>query len=110
MPQDPQFAMLLDSFLSLAQEQDQSIIEGAVMVFIPTGGSSSDASLFTWVSELSDQEIKDIWHDTFIAFLFALLKAGVGEETLAEIVAHAAAHIDQVTSEEADQMFSSTVH
>lgn len=80
------YSMLLDSFLELAKQQDQSIIDGAVMVFIPRDGMSKDASLFVWLSDSSEKTQANIWHDTFVAMLFALLKNGVDKEILHELV------------------------
>ena len=82
----PEYEMFLESFIEHAKSQDSSLVDGSVMVFIPSGGSATDASIFSWISESTDKMQSEIWHDSFVAMLFALLGNGVDGDTLHEIV------------------------
>lgn len=105
MIKNPKYAMLLESFLEHAKQQDQSVIDGAVMVFIPRGGLSKDASLFVWLSETTEKTQANIWHDTFVAMLFALLKSGVESEILYDLIDFAEENMDGMSARVTDTAF-----
>jgi hypothetical protein len=99
---DAEYEMMLQSFLEHAKKQDQTALDGAVMIFLPPGGSALDASIFAWVSELADRTPSSVWHDSFVSMLFALIKAGVDMPTLHELVDFAEANADGIVARTVD--------
>jgi len=102
---NPEFAMLVESFMEHAKQQDQSVIDGALFVFLPRDSQPTDASLFSWVSDDTDKQQSQVWHDVFVAMLFALFKTGVDLPTIKEMAEHAAKHVETVTANLTDSPF-----
>ena len=102
---DPKFAMMVESFMEHAKQQDQSVLDGAMFIFLPRDSQPTDASLFSWVSDDGDKQQSQVWHDVFVAFLFALLKTGVDLATIREMADHAAKHVEGVTANLTDSPF-----
>jgi len=102
---DPRFAMMIESFMEHAKQQDQSILDGAMFIFLPRDSEPMDASLFSWISDDSNKQQPQVWHDVFVAILFALFKTGVDLTTVKEMANHAAKHVENVTANLTDSPF-----
>jgi hypothetical protein len=105
MSDNLKFGMLVESFMEHAKQQDQSVVDGAVFIFLPREGGATDASLFSWVSDDGTKETSQVWHDVYLAMLFALLKTGVDLETIHEMADHAAGHIENISANMSDSPF-----
>jgi hypothetical protein len=95
---DPKFSMLVESFMEHAKKQDQSALDGAMFIFLPRDSQPTDASMFSWVSDDGTKQQSQVWHDIFVAMLFALFKTGVDLKTIKEMADHAAEHVERVTA------------
>ncbi|MHC4371766.1 MAG: hypothetical protein ACYSW8_29475 [Planctomycetota bacterium] len=102
---DPKFGMLVESFMEHAKQQDQSVVDGAIFVFLPKDGGAVDASLFSWVSETGNKKTSEVWHDVYLAMLYALLKTGVDVETLHELVQYAAKNMGTISANLSESPF-----
>jgi hypothetical protein len=100
-----EFSMMLEAFMELAKQQDQKLLDGAVMVFLPAGGHANDASIFAWVSEETEKEAPNVWHDVFVAMLFALLKSGVDPTALHELIEFAKVNVLDIVAKAVESPF-----
>lgn len=103
---DPKFSMLVESFMEHAKQQDQSVTDGGIFVFLPRDGGATDASLFSWVSDNSEKKTADIWHDAYMAMVYALLHTGVDAPTLHEMADHAAGNVGKMSANISESPFA----
>jgi hypothetical protein len=102
---DPKFGMLVESFMEHAKQQDQSVVDGAVFIFLPRDGGAIDASLFSWVPDEGGKKTSEVWHDVYLAMLYALIKTGVDIPTLHEVIDYAAKNIGAITANLSDSAY-----
>ena len=102
---DTNFQMLVESFMEHAKKQDQEIVDGGVFIFLPKDGGATDASLFSWVSDSSNKTATDVWHDSYMAMLFALLKTGANAAMLHQATDYASSLAERLTANLRDGMF-----
>jgi len=103
---NPEYAMLLETFMETAKAQNQSLVDGAIFVFIPRDGTSpADASIFSWISEESERSAGHVWHDAFISMLWALIKSGVGVKEIRKMIDYAEDHVESITASELESAF-----
>ena len=105
MTNNPEFSMMLEAFMDLAKQQDQELLDGAIMIFLPTEGHANDASIFAWVSDATERKAPSVWHDVFIAMLFALIKSGVDPNALHELIAFAETNVEGIVASAVESPF-----
>lgn len=106
---DPKFGMLVESFMEHAKQQDQSVIDGAIFVFLPHDGGATDASLFSWISDEGSKKTSEVWHDVYLAMLYALLNTGVDLKTLHELADYADSNMGDVSANVTDSPYGDDV-
>jgi len=82
----PEYVMMLESFLEMTKQQDASLIDGAVFVFIGKGASASQASMVEWFPASSDKDVGLVWHDILLAQMLFLHNLGVDGDSMREMV------------------------
>jgi len=102
---EAEYLMLLESFMETAKAQNQQLIDGAVFIFVPSGGNANEATLLSWISEHCERSDGLVWHDAFIAMLWTLLKSGVEAQVLRDMVEYAVKKKDAISTTDVSQAF-----
>lgn len=100
-----EYAMMMESFIENAKAQNQELIDGAVFIFVPSGGNVYEATLLSWISEHCDRSDGLVWHDAFIAMLWTLLKSGVEPQVLKDMVEYAAKRQSAISATDVSSVF-----
>ena len=103
---DPQFLMLLETFMETAKACDPNIIDGAVFMFIPKGGGAGSSSVIAWIPEETDKDDSSVWHDSYLSLVWTLLKSGVDPLGLHGIIDYAADNLSEVDTQNLQSMFT----
>ena len=103
---DPEYAMMLETFMETAKAQNQKLVDGAVFIFVPpVAEGENGASVLSWMPEYCEREVGMVWHDVFVSLLWALINAGVDTKTLKEMVDYAATNSDSIKSSDLMESF-----
>lgn len=102
---DPEYAMMLESFMQTAKSCNQQLVDGAVMIFVPRGGETADSTVVSWMPDHVDKDAGLIWHDIFLTMLWTLMNAGVSGEILTDMVSYAVKHSGSISSSDLSAQF-----
>ena len=103
---NPEYTMMLETFMETAKAQNQELVDGAVFIFIPSGASeSNESSVLSWLPDSSKKNSGLVWHDVFMSLLWALLRSGVEPSVLIDMVDHAKGNVGEVRSRDLSDEF-----
>ena len=101
-----EYKMMLESFMENIKSQDDELVDGGLLVFIPANSTAAQASILSWLPEHSTKDAGRVWHEMFVSILWTLLQAEIPAEILHEIVDYAAHYVDNITSKDVVSMFN----
>jgi len=95
---NPEYSMMLETFMETAKAQNQKLVDGAVFIFIPPSAEPSESSVLSWMPEYCERDSGLVWHDVFVSLLWTLLNAGVEQSVLRDMVDYAATNLNHIKS------------
>jgi hypothetical protein len=94
-----QFKMMVEGFMEHAKTQDQSLVNGAVMAFIPHEGDASSVSILSWVPDPEKADPATVWQEAFIAMTWTLMASGLTVDDIHGAIDYAASFFDSMSVE-----------
>lgn len=102
---DPEFSMMLAAFMETAKRQNADLVDGAALIFIPRDGNAQTATVMSWLPDEDNRRPKGvIWHDTFIALMWSLLKGGLDPNALREMTEYSIANMGTIRAGTLDEL------
>ncbi len=103
---NPEYHMMLETFMETAKMQNQKLVDGAVFIFVPRMSKDDrGASILTWMPDNDDSDEGSVWHDVFVSLLWALLNAGVKDGVLKNMIDYASKNLDKTKSTDLMETF-----